>query len=434
MCKIAKAQTGNRMDAYRLNDLHVTLDKAGAARYTKASYPIRYGRYSEVRTSDYLFQFNLAGEIKYIQGINRNWLHPAEWLKRTVANDWVYYSIAGYHRIRDTLGEYYLPCLPYPTNSIWTYNPFGESMILGALEAWSQLQSCLQRSPGTGLPSHVRNFLKLAAGNDARRLHRKAARLHVILGSEVSVLPPDTRHVDYEIIPLIIADGCLYRCSFCCIKSNRSYKRRSERNILQQIKLLRQLYAADLKNYNALFLGNHDGLAAGGKLISLAAEEAYNAFGFANANVKNPSMFIFGSVDSLLNAETSLFEALNRMPFHSYINIGLESADAATLSAINKPVELNKIENAFQTMLDINHSYLNIEITANFLIGDRLAPGHYRALIDLVRSRLDRFYSKGGIYLSPLYSSQNNRQLLRTFFEIKNQSRLPTHLYLIQRL
>jgi len=78
--------------------------------------------------------------------------------------------------------------------------------------------------------------------------------------------------------------------------------------------------------------------------------------------------------------------------------------------------------------------YLNIEITANFLIGDHLPPGHYRALIDMVRSRLDRFYSKGGIYLSPLHSSCNHRELLRTFGKIKNLSRLPTYLYLIQRL
>ena len=422
------------MESYRLNDLYITLDKVGAARYTKTSYPIRYGRYCEVRSSDYLFQFNLAGEIKFIQGINRNWLHPAEWLKRTIANDWVYYSIAGYHRIFDTLGEYYLPCLAYPTNSIWTYNPFANSMTMEALEAWSQLQSYLQTSVGNGLPSHVNNFLKLVAGNDADRLHQKSVELHGIIGSQVSVLPPDTRHVDYEIIPLVVADGCLYQCGFCCIKSSQSYNRRPERNILKQIQLLKEFYAADLKNYNALFLGNHDGLAAGGKRISLAAEEAYHAFGFAKAYVKDPTMFIFGSVDSLLNADSSLFETLNRMPFHTYINIGLESADATTLSAINKPLELIKIEEAFQTMLDINHNYLNIEITANFLIGDGLAPKHYRALTDLVRSRLDRFYSKGGIYIAPLYTSQNNRQMLRTFFEFKNQSRLPTFLYLIQRL
>ena len=307
-------------------------------------------------------------------------------------------------------------------------------MISSALEAWSQLHGRIRTSGTNGLPSHVTNFLKLVVGNDDDRLQQKSSRLHEIIGSEISVLPPDTRHVDYEVIPLMVADGCLYQCDFCCIKSKRSYSRRSERNIYQQIQLLKDLYGPDLKNYNTLFLGNHDGLAAGVARISLAAEEAFHAFGFAKAYVKSPFLFIFGSVDSLLNAENSLFETLNRFPFYTYINIGLESADAATLSAIHKPVELINVERAFQRMLDINHSYLNIEITANFLIGDRLASGHYRSLIDMVHLQLDRYYSKGGLYLSPLYSSRNNRELLRTFFEIKNQSRLPTYLYLIQRL
>ena len=44
---------------------------------------------------------------------------------------------------------------------------------------------------------------------------------------------------------------------------------------------------------------------------------------------------------------------------------------------------------------------------------------------------LDR---EGAIYLSPLNTSRDNRRLLRTFVEIKNLSRLPTYLYLIQRL
>ena len=75
-----------------------------------------------------------------------------------------------------------------------------------------------------------------------------------------------------------------------------------------------------------------------------------------------------------------------------------------------------------------------LEITANFLIGDRLSPDHYESVIALVHDRLDHFYSKGGIYLSPWDTGGNNRGLLRTFFELKNLSRLPTFLYLIQRL
>ena len=65
---------------------------------------------------------------------------------------------------------------------------------------------------------------------------------------------------------------------------------------------------------------------------------------------------------------------------------------------------------------------------------DRLSPDPYAALIELIRNRLDRFYSKGAIYLSPLNTSRNNRVLQRKFIMIKNLSRLPTYLYVIQRL
>jgi hypothetical protein len=75
-----------------------------------------------------------------------------------------------------------------------------------------------------------------------------------------------------------------------------------------------------------------------------------------------------------------------------------------------------------------------LEITANFLLGNEFNPDHYHSVVDMVRNRLDGFYSKGAIYLSPLMSGHNHRELLQTFVKIKNMSRLPTYLYLIQRL
>jgi hypothetical protein len=129
-----------------------------------------------------------------------------------------------------------------------------------------------------------------------------------------------------------------------------------------------------------------------------------------------------------------LFEELNQIPFCTYINIGFESVNPAILTRINKPLEISKIKDGFQKLLDINRRYLNIEVTANFLMGDGFPADHYSALIELVRSRLDRFYSKGAIYLSPLNTSRNKRELLQKFIEIKTLNRLPTFLYLIQRL
>ena len=422
------------MHSYRLNDLEITIEKQGADRYTKASYPVRYGRFSEIRTPDYLFEFNLNGEIKTIRGLNSNWPHPAEWLKRTDANDWVFYSVGRYHRLFSFLGEYYLPCLSYPSNSPWQYNPFENDTIQKALAAWSRLEADLRPARVNGIPPKFKELLGRILRHNAKRLRLKTDKLHQIIGGSVSVLPPDARHVDYDVIPLMVADGCLYHCDFCCVKSRRGFHRRSEADIRRQIRHLKTFYEANLGNYNALFLGNHDALAAGWDSIRLAAMEAFKAFDFKTSHIKNPTLFLFGSADSLMNAENKLFEALNQIPFYTYINIGLESADTATLMHINKPLEPAKIKAAFQKMLDVNRRYLNIETTANFLLGDRLPPAHYAALMELIRSCLDRFYSKGAIYLSPLNTSRDRAALLNQFVEIKNKSRLPTYLYLIQRL
>ncbi len=422
------------MEHYRLKNFDITLEREGAKRYTKTTYPIRYGRYSEIETPEYLFQFNLNGEIKYIRGINQDWPHPAEWLKRTDTDDWVYYSTGGYRGTFHVLGEYYLPCLPYSSNSVYGHQPFANDNIQKAFAAWSQLLADIRSLRSNGIPSTIKDFLGLISDRDSHILRKKSEKLHRIIGGRISVLPPDTRHVDYNVIPLMLADGCLYRCGFCCVKTRQSFRLRSTDNVMQQIRQLQAFYGADLANYNAIFLGNHDALAAGRERICMAAAESYAAFGFKRAYVKNPALFLFGSVDSLLSAGNSLYEALNRMPFYTYINIGLESVDDATLRSIQKPLETHKIEDAFQKMLDVNRCYPNIEISANFLLGDRLPAMHYQALIELIHNRLDRYYSKGAIYLSPLNTSSDKHELLRMFVGIKNQSRLPTYLYLIQRL
>jgi hypothetical protein len=422
------------VDAIKLNRIEITIDKQGCSRYTKASYPVRYGRFCEINTAEYLFAYNLNGEIKTIRGFNSNWPHPAEWLKRTDANDWVFYSAGRYRRLFSFLGEYYLPCPSYPSNSLWEYNPFGDLSVQKALAAQLRLEAELRSMLSNGVPCKIKEFLGRILRHDASALRLKTKKLHQIIGGPVSVLPPDARHVEYEVIPLMVADGCLYHCGFCCVKSGRSFLRRSEADIRGQIRRLKNLYSDNLGNYNALFLGNHDALAAGWDAIGMAASEAYETFDFERSYIKNPALFLFGSADSLLNAGDKLFGALNRLPFYTYINIGLESADTATLSQLNKPLKVSKIKDAFQKMLDVNRRYLNIEITANFLLGDHLSPEHHAALIELIRSCLNRFYSKGAIYLSPLNTSRNRQSLLRQFIEIKNKSRLPTYLYLLQRL
>jgi hypothetical protein len=72
------------------------------------------------------------------------------------------------------------------------------------------------------------------------------------------------------------------------------------------------------------------------------------------ARAQNPLLFLFGSADSLIRAKSRLFETLNRLPFYSYINIGLESIDQSTLEFIGKPLSDSKVRDAFMKMLDIN--------------------------------------------------------------------------------
>lgn len=418
------------MSSYRINGMAVTIEKEGADSHTKATYPIRVGKYSEIKTQDYEFHFNLKGQIKFIRGLHYKWRHPGELLKRTDGNDWVYYSLGSVgERIVRWLGEYYLPCPPYATNAIYEYNPFNDPNVMSALGAWSQLYANLYQTNRDELSDEVRVFFDKVRDNDENTLFKQAGDLQAIIGERMSVLPPDTRHVDYEIIPLTLADGCRYHCGFCCVKSPQAYRPRSEENVLEQIAQLKDFYGPNLGNYKAMFLGNHDALGAGRELILSAASQAIKAF-----ETKEPVLFLFGSVDSLLEADSALLDGLSKIADHTYINIGFESVDNATLAQIKKPLDADKVRAAFKKMLQINRDYKNIEITGNFLLGDMLSIEHIQSLMELLQSVPEPDSRKGAIYLSPLLESQKKRELLETFFQIKEQSTLPAYIYLIQRL
>ena len=424
------------METYQIGDLSITLNKQGSDRYTKASYPIRYGRFSEIKTPDHTFQLNLNGEIKFIQGLGENWPDPSEWLKRTVGNDWVYYSTGGYSGVHDSLGEYYLPCPSYPSNAITVGDPFEDDTIKSAIRSWHKLQADVKTLVSDSVPQKFKEFLLLVSENDPETMKKKSDRFHNLIGERVTVLPPDTRHVDYEVIPLNVADGCLYRCGFCRVKSRRKFTPRSEENITNQIENLKELYGRDIRNYNAVFLGQHDALNSDPQLIEFAAKSAYKAFGLKHSNLKGAYLFFFGSVDSILNSNDALFESLEHLPFSTYINIGLESADPETLVKIKKSISAEMVDAAFARMLEINRRYDKVEITANFLFGDDLPSGHLTSFIELTQKRLKHPYGKGAIYFSPLVDGgmEENRGLVRKFYRIKTLSPLSTYIYLIQRL
>jgi hypothetical protein len=417
-----------------IDDLTIIPEKPGADAYTKISYPLRYGAYGEIRNRTYTFQFNLNGEIKTIHGKGEGWLDAAEWLKRTPGNDWVYFSAGGYTGAYDFTGEYYVPCLPYPTNAVYGIDQFKGSDVKKAFAAYHRLRKKLAGMNTAALPENAARFLERIRQMTPERLADRAEKFHEIIGGVVTVLPPDARHVEYDVIPFNIADGCLYNCGFCRVKTGRGYRVRTRDQITDQIQRLKAFYGADIVNYNSIFIGQHDALFAGADLIDWAARQAFEIFEIAASHMKTPRLFLFGSVDSLLKADDALFAAVNRLPFETYINIGLETGDKATLSMLQKPLTVGKIQAAFDKMMAINRQFDKIEITANFVWGQGLPDTHFPSILDLARNRLDHVHGKGTLYLSPLEDFGSKQDMLARFAAFKMQCRLPAYIYLIQRL
>ena len=418
---------------YTSRNLSITLGVQGLSDYTKISYPVRYGVFHEIKTEDWFLHFNLNNEIIRAVGRSSQWIHPNEWLKRTPGNDWIYYSSGGYTGVFEATGEYYLPNLQYPTNSLMGGKPFAEPCIRDLVENWHTGLSTLRESAGD-LPEPMAGFLDQALENTPDILQKKADDLFAIPGGRVTVMPPDARHVDYAIIPLFISLGCLYKCRFCRVKSDHPFTLRSQGEIVQQLVLLKKLYGRNLINYNSLFLGEHDALAAGKRLILFAVKKAVEILKLDRGRMTGSNLFLFGSVDSLFNADPALFETLNSLVSKTYINIGLESADQATLDLLGKPITAAQVEKAFDLIQEINNRYPNIEITANFIMGETLPQGHIPAFLSLVRERIPHTKPKGAVYLSPLSIDRPSRLVMFEFNRLKRLSLLPTFLYIIQRL
>lgn len=429
-------------------DCRITLNKKGACEYTKISFPLKYGIYSEIETEDAVLQFNLNHEIIRARGKDKKWIQPSEWLKRSMGNDWIYYSTGGYTGVFEATGEYYLPNLQYPTNSLIGGKPFQEPSVDRIVTSWRDIIENSMTSVKTSLKgvkdplktgkglsdSPFIRFLEQVLKNRPETLQQKAEKLFETSGGRITVMPPDARHVDYDIIPLAISEGCLYKCRFCRVKSDKPFAVKSRSEIGDKLKRLREIYGEDIVNYNAVFLGDHDALNAGQGAILSAAEAAYTHLNFKDAFIKGSTLFMFGSVDSLMNAPEGLFDGLNRLPFTTYINIGLESADQETLDLLGKPLTSKQVEETFLHIQHLNSSYNNIEITANFIMDENLPKGHYPAFLNLVREKIDRPRTKGTVYLSPLRINKPSREVLFEFNRMKTLSRVPTFLYIIQRL
>ncbi|MFO7884762.1 MAG: radical SAM protein [Desulfobacteraceae bacterium] len=420
-------------ETFNHKNLKISLNINGANKYTKISYPLKYGIYSELETDKFIFHFNLNHEIIRAKSRDKKWIHPLEWLKRTVGNDWVYYSSGGYAGVFEAIGEYYLPNFQYPTNALTGGRPFKTRAVDKIIRTWHN--ELLKISESACITNEkIKAFLGKAAANSPDILQKKGEALYLEPKERVTVLPPDARHVDYNIIPLNISTGCLYNCRFCRVKTGCAFREKTKNGINEEIKRLKQVYAKDIVNYNAVFLGQHDALNADKRIVLYAAEKAYAEFNFKNSYIQDNYLFLFGSADSLLNAETDLFDRLNRLDYKTYINIGLESADQKTLDHIGKPLTEKKVRQAFQTICEINSTFENIEVTSNFVLDESLPAGHMPSFMALARESTPKVQSKGCIYLSPLAVNAPSREKMFTFNRIKTAVRFPTYLYIIQRL
>lgn len=416
---------------FQNRDLSIELNVHGEDEYTKVSFPVKYGLFSRLETCDRILEFNLNHEIRHAKSKTNTWQHPSEWLKRTVGNDWIYYSTGGYSGVFEALGEYYLPNLQYSTNSLIGGKPFQEENIDDLVKGWYEVVTGLEN---IDMPEQFSRWLNAVKQQNPKKLQDKAQKLFDITGSRVSVIPPDARHVDYNIIPINISDGCLYKCRFCKIKNHKKFTVRSQQDIDNQIKQLKKLYNSDITNFNALFLGEHDALNTPGDLILETAQNAYHAFNFHTSYMADSYLFIFGSVDSFLNKGKTFFTKLNQLDFQTFINIGLESYDQTTLDSIGKPITREMVGQAFKKIQAINNACPNIEITCNFVMDESLPGTHYDSLMTLIRDSVNRTRPKGNIYMSPLKFGSPSREVLYDFYKLKAKSRFPTLLYIIQRL
>jgi radical SAM superfamily enzyme YgiQ (UPF0313 family) len=326
-----------------------------------------------------------------------------------------------------------------PFNGRYDCDIFPEKPLEGrhvrqALDTFDGLVEEAGRLAESAVCDRPREFLRKIAPRGREALAGEAKMLHDIIGANLPVLPPDTIDVDYEVIPLIVAEGCRYHCRFCRFKTAGGFRVRSRKNIAAQIRALKGLYGADLVNYNSLVLGQNDALAAGTAILMSTADMAYDLLELSSSFHRGqPNLYLFGSVDSFLEADQSLFDGLERLPYLTSVNIGLESPDQETLDRLGKPLQADTVREAFRKMQEVNRGWSHITVSCNFVLGSDLPSRNVEA-IQTMLERETTVKGKGVVYLSPLIGASQRRQILKELREIKRSSPLPVFIYMAQRL
>jgi hypothetical protein len=422
------------MERFSAGDIDVCFG-AGRRDWRKLSYPADYGLFARITWRGFDFDFNLNGQLKWVGGKPPAWPDARERLKRTVANDYVYYAVFGYESARAMTGAYYVPYTGRDDPEVFNERPFDRPFIGEALSAFDALAYAardVSEAPPTGSHPRAVEFLSIVGRNGRDALAASARRLRDIIGCSVPVLPPDAIEVDYEVVPLAVADGCAYQCGFCGFREP-GFNVRSPENVRSQIEDLADFYGADLVNHNALLLAGNDALAAGAGAIERAACAAYERLHFARSYHDGARLFMFGSAGALLGADSAALKTLDSLPFESVVNVGLESLDGETLRELGKPLCAADAREALARAFSINSSMKRLRVSANFVVGDALPERHYDAIKEaLCDPALRR--ARNVVYLAPLIGASPRRDTVRRLMEIKRASRADVFLYLFQRI
>ncbi|MCX5822797.1 MAG: radical SAM protein [Deltaproteobacteria bacterium] len=422
------------MERYQLEELEIIFDCAGRDDWGKFSFPVWYGIPVKMNWREYRYDFNLRGGLKKVSGAPRVWPDPQEVLKRTDGNDLIYYGTHGYESSYDLIKNYYVPFNGIYDCDLFVEKPLEGRPVRQALDSFDKLTIEAGRLAAAAVCDRPREFLQRVAVRNRERLVEEAMTLHRIMGANLPVLPPETIDVDYEVIPLILTEGCTYNCRFCLFKTTGGFRVRSPQNIAAQIRSLKDFYGADLINYNSLMLGQNNALAAGEDLLAGAAEMAYELLNLsASYHRGRPNLFMFGSVDSFLEADDSLLDRLERLPYRTLINVGMESFDQETLDRLGKPLQAEQVREAFRKMQAVNRCRSNIAVSCNFVLGGDLPSRHLEAIKTVLAAETTA-RDRGTVYLSPLIGTSRRREILKEFREIKMSSPLPVFIYLAQRL
>lgn len=415
-----------------MTEVLLQLNRQGMPRYDKLSYPARFGRYHELIWEDCTYHLALDGFPKFLQG-RAGWPHPQEWLKLSRAGDWAYYSAMGYRDLFGLTGEYYYPHLNYVSNPIYSNNPL-QSAVVQELLADHDGRCALVNSLAANkdFPADQRQVLKAFSTWTTNRINGLAAELHRIIKARVPVLPPDCRHVDYDVLPLMISEGCLANCGFCRIKTSTGFRLRDRGELSAQLEGLQNCYGPEIANLAGLFLGQHDALGSGIQPVLSAVEPAMGLLR-PSPYVGPFSVFLFSSASSLMAVSDQDLQRLNDLPGKVYMNVGLESFDQQTLDNIAKPVSAEENRKTFKRICQLNRRLSRLNISINIIAGNLAGPKHLPAT-EAILAELSGFDPFTTMYLSPLMDNFNRAAFLADLRNLKSIGKLEVFPYLIQRL